>query len=386
MAKRDYYEVLGVAKTASEEEIKKAYRKLAIKYHPDRQQDKSEAEKKEAEEKFKEAAEAYSVLSDADKRSRYDQFGHAGVDGNGAGGFGGGGFTMDDIFRQFGDIFGGFGGFSGFGGGSSTGRTRVNKGSDLRISIKLTLQEIANGAEKKIKLRKLVTCPDCNGTGAKDANSIQTCPDCNGRGFTIRSQRSILGTIQTQVTCRKCNGEGKIITNKCDTCKGEGVISKEEIITIPIPAGASEGMVFKLQGKGNAAVHGGIPGDILVVIHEEEDPDLIRDDNNLIYQLMLDLPTAVLGGSVEIPTLNGKVKINIEKGTQPGKILRLKGKGLPDMHYGTGDLLVHIGVYIPEHLTKEEENMFEKIRDSKNMTPNKSASKMFFDKLRRLFS
>ena len=383
MAKRDYYEVLGVAKNASEEEIKKAYRKLAIKYHPDRQQDKSEAEKKEAEEKFKEAAEAYSVLSDANKRSRYDQFGHAGIDGNGSGFEGG--FSMDDIFRQFGDIFGGFG-FGGFGGGSSSGRTRVNKGSDLRITIKLTLQDIANGTEKKIKLRKYVTCPDCNGSGAKDANSIQTCPDCNGRGYNVRTQRSIFGNIQTQVTCHKCNGEGKIITDKCPTCKGDGVVSKEEIVTIPIPAGAAEGMIFKLQGKGNAAVHGGIPGDILVVIHEEEDPNLIRDNNNLIYELMLDLPTAVLGGSVEIPTLNGKVKINIEKGTQPGKILRLKGKGLPDMHYGTGDLLVHLGVYIPEKLSKDEEKLFEKLRDSKNIVPNKSISRMFFDKLHKLFS
>lgn len=386
MAKRDYYEVLGVAKNASVEEIKKAYRKLAIKYHPDKQQGKSEAEKKEAEEKFKEAAEAFSVLSDADKRSRYDQFGHSGVDGNGEG-FGGG-FSMEDIFRQFGDIFGGFGGFGGFSGfgGGSTGGGRVNKGSDLRITIKLNLQDIANGTEKKIKLRKYVTCPDCNGSGAKDANSVQTCPDCNGRGYTIRTQRSILGNIQTQVTCHKCNGEGKIITDKCPNCKGDGVINKEETVTIKLPAGAAEGMIFKMQGKGNAAIHGGIPGDLLVVIHEEEDPNLIRDNNNLIYELMLDLPTAVLGGSVEIPTLNGKVKINIEKGTQPGKILRLKGKGLPDMHYGVGDLLVHLGVYIPEKLSKDEEKLFEKLRDSKNIIPNKSISRMFFDKLHKLFS
>ena len=377
MSKRDYYEVLGVQKGASDEEIKKAYRKKAIQYHPDKNPGD-----KEAEEKFKEAAEAYEVLSDADKRARYDQFGHAGM--GGAGGFGGGGMNMDDIFSQFGDIFGGhFGDFFGGGGGR---RQRVNRGSDLRVRVKLTLKDIATGCEKKIKVRKAVTCTECGGSGAKDEHSTTTCPECGGSGYVTRVQRTILGAMQTQTTCPKCNGEGKIIKDACPHCKGEGVTIEEEVITINIPAGVAEGMQLSMQGKGNAARRGGIPGDLLIVVEEEKHPELIRDQNNLIYNLLLDLPTAVLGGMVEIPTIDGKVKVKIDKGTQPGKVLRLRNKGLPDVNrYGTGDLLVNIGVYIPEELSSDEKKTFEKLRESKNMKPNAAASKNFFARFRNLF-
>ena len=381
MSKRDYYEVLGVQKGASDEEIKKAYRKKAIQYHPDKNPGD-----KEAEEKFKEAAEAYEVLSDPDKRARYDQFGHAGM--GGASGFGGGGMNMEDIFSQFGDILGGhfgFGGFGGFGGGGGS-RQRVNRGSDLRVRVKLTLKDIATGCEKKIKVRKAVTCTHCDGTGAKDSHSTTTCPDCGGTGYVTRVQRTILGNMQTRTACPKCNGEGKIIKDECPHCKGEGVTMQEEVITINIPAGVAEGMQLSMQGKGNAARRGGIPGDLLIVVEEEKHPELIRDQNNLIYNLLLDLPTAVLGGMVEIPTIDGKVKVKIDKGTQPGKVLRLRNKGLPDVNrYGTGDLLVNIGVYIPEDLSSDEKKIFEKLGESKNMKPNASAAKNFFNRFRNLF-
>lgn len=380
MAKRDYYEVLGVQKGASDDEIKKAYRKKAIQYHPDKNPGD-----KEAEEKFKEAAEAYEVLSNADKRARYDQFGHAGLDGQA--GFGGGGMNMEDIFAQFGNIFGGrFGGFgsgfSGFGGGQQT----TNRGSDLRVRVKLTLKDIATGCEKKIKVRKAVECTHCNGSGAKDSHSTKTCPHCNGTGFVTRVQRTILGSMQTRSACPHCGGEGRIITDKCPHCNGEGIEMKEEIITINIPAGVSEGMQLSMRGKGNAARHGGIPGDLLVVIEEEAHPELLRDQNNLIYNTLLDLPTAVLGGTIEIPTIDGKVKIKIDGGTQPGKILRLRGKGLPDVnHYGTGDLLVNLGVYIPEHLSSDERKVFEKLGESKNIMPNPSAIRHFFNHIKNMF-
>ncbi|MGM9806338.1 MAG: molecular chaperone DnaJ [Candidatus Aphodosoma sp.] len=380
MAKRDYYEILGVQKGASDDEIKKAYRKKAIQYHPDKNPGD-----KEAEEKFKEAAEAYEVLSNADKRARYDQFGHAGLDGQA--GFGGGGMNMEDIFAQFGNIFGGrFGGFgsgfSGFGGGQQT----TNRGSDLRVRVKLTLKDIATGCEKKIKVRKAVECTHCNGSGAKDSHSTKTCPHCNGTGFVTRVQRTILGSMQTRSACPHCGGEGRIITDKCPHCNGEGIEMKEEIITINIPAGVSEGMQLSMRGKGNAARHGGIPGDLLVVIEEEAHPELMRDQNNLIYNTLLDLPTAVLGGTIEIPTIDGKVKIKIDAGTQPGKILRLRGKGLPDVnHYGTGDLLVNLGVYIPEHLSSDERKVFERLGESKNIMPNPSAIRNFFNHIKNMF-
>ena len=357
--KRDYYEVLGVEKNASAEEIKKAYRKKAIQYHPDKNPGD-----KEAEEKFKEAAEAYDVLSDPQKRQRYDQFGHAGVGGAaGAGGFS----NMEDIFSQFGDLFeswgmGSMGGhFSSFFGGGG-GRQRVRRGSDLRVKVRLTLEEISTGVEKKIKVRKLVPCTACNGTGSADGREGDTCPTCKGTGHVIRTQRGIFGMMQVQEECPTCHGEGKVIRNKCTKCGGEGVVRDEEIVTIKIPAGVSGGMQIPIQGKGNAAPHGGVPGDLLVLVEEEEHKDLVREGNDLVYNLLLDMPTAVLGGQVKIPTLTGDVKITITPGTQPGKVLRMRGKGLPIIdqfarQYGTGDLLINVGVYIPERLNKDEKAM-----------------------------
>ena len=382
MEKRDYYEVLGVDKNATDEEIKKAYRKKAIQYHPDKNPGD-----KVAEEKFKEAAEAYEVLSDKDKRARYDQFGHAGM--NGAGGFSGGGMNMDDIFSMFGDIFGGhsgFGGFSGFSGRSGGRAAHVHRGSDLRVRVKLTLKERANGCEKKIKVNKFVACSHCGGTGGKDTHSTSTCPTCGGAGYVTKVQRTFLGNMQTQITCPTCGGEGTVIKDKCPYCNGEGVVRQEEIINISIPAGVAEGMQLSMQGKGNAGRRGGVPGDLLVVIEEEQNPELIRDGNNLVYNLLLDLPTAVLGGAVEIPTIDGKVKVKIEKGTQPGKVLRLRGKGLPDVNrYGTGDLLVNIGIYIPENISPDEKKMFEKMAESKNFRLNAWTARNFFSHIRNMF-
>jgi len=385
MSKRDYYEVLGVSKGASDDEIKKAYRKKAIQYHPDKNPGD-----KASEEKFKEAAEAYEVLSDAQKRQRYDQFGHAGLGGNGGGGGGNAQWSgnMDDIFSHFGDIFGGHfgGGFGGFGGGGRSSGQRVNKGADLRVKVKLNLSEIANGVEKKIKVKKYVACSHCGGTGAEDPNSVTTCSTCRGTGRITRVQQTILGAMQTQTTCPSCGGEGKTITNKCTHCNGEGVVRDEEVISINIPAGVMEGMQLSLNGKGNAARHGGINGDLLVVIEEEPHPELIRDENDLIYNLLLDVPTAVLGGSVEVPTIDGKVKVKIEPGTQPAKVLRLRGKGLPSVNrYGTGDLLVNIGIYIPENLSKEEKKVIEKLQESPNVKPTSSASKDFFRRFKNMF-
>ena len=373
MAKRDYYEVLGLTKNATEEEIKKAYRKKAIEFHPDKNPGNSEAE-----EQFKEAAEAYDVLGNAQKKQRYDQYGHAGMGGaSSGGGFGGGGMSMDDIFEHFGDIFGGhFGG--GFGGGGRQ-RQRVNKGTNLRVKVKLTLQEVAKGVEKKIKVKKHVTCSKCGGSGAEDANSVTTCSTCKGSGSVTRIVNSMFGQMQTSAACPTCNGDGKIITKKCTKCNGEGVEVAEEVITINIPAGVQEGMQLSMSGKGNAARRGGVNGDLLVLVEEEEHPELIRDDNDLIYNLLLSLPTAILGGSVEIPTIEGKAKIKIETGTQSGKILRLKGKGLPSVNsYGTGDLLVNIAVYIPESISKEEKKIFENLEKSPPFLPSKSAKKTIF--------
>lgn len=378
MAKQDYYDVLEVSKSASAEEIKKAYRKKAIQYHPDKNPGD-----KDAEEKFKEAAEAYDVLSDDQKRRRYDQFGHAGLGGASGGGFGGG-MSMEDIFSQFGDLFGGhFGGFGGFGGfGSSRGRS-VQRGSDLRVKVKLTLREIATGVEKKIKVKKYVACTKCHGTGAEDNKSITSCPTCNGNGFVTRVTNTILGQMQTQSSCQHCGGSGKTITKKCAECNGEGIVRAEEVIALNIPAGVAEGMQLSMSGKGNAARRGGVNGDLLIVIEEEKHPELIRDENDLIYNLLLTVPQAVLGDSVEVPTVDGKVKLKIDQGTQPGKVLRLRNKGLPSVNsYGTGDLLVNVSVYIPEKLSASEKEKMQTMAGSENFQPNKTIKEKIFSKFR----
>lgn len=380
MEKRDYYEVLGVSKSADATEIKKAYRKLALKYHPDKNPGD-----KEAEEKFKEAAEAYDVLSNEEKRHRYDQFGYAGVGGAGQGGFGGG-MSMDDIFSQFGDIFGSFGGFSGFGGfGGGRGSRRVNRGTNLRVKVKMSLQEIATGIEKKIKVKKYVACQHCNGTGAKDGKSYSTCSTCKGSGQVTRVQNTILGAMQTTSTCPTCEGEGKIINEKCTFCNGEGVLMSEEVISINIPAGVAEGMQLSLSGKGNAARRGGVNGDLIVLI-EEEHPELVRDGNDLLYNVFIGYPEAVLGETVEIPTIEGKVKVKIEAGTQPGKILRLRGKGLPDVNgYGKGDLLAKVNVWIPKNLSKDEKKLVEKMRETEGFKPGSGDKKSIFSKMKDFF-
>ncbi len=380
--KRDYYEILGVAKNAGADEIKKAYKKLAIKYHPDRNPGD-----KEAEEKFKEAAEAYEVLSDSDKRARYDQFGPEGL--NGAGGFGAGGMDLNDIFRHFGDIFGG-GGFGGFGDfGGSAARTRQYKGADLRLKVKLSLAEIATGVTKKFKVRKDVHCPECHGSGCASGSHPETCPECHGSGYVMRTRRTMLGMMQTQSDCPTCGGEGKIIKNKCHKCSGEGVVNGEEIVEINIPAGVAEGMVVNINGKGNAAKHNGVPGNIQVLIEEEANEDFIRDENDVIYNLLLTIPQAVLGDKVDIPTIEGgRVRIDIKPGTQSGTKLRLRGKGLPAVSgygYGKGDLVVNVSVYIPETLTKDEKKAFESLRNSESMRGSKSVAKKIFDSFRTYF-
>jgi len=383
MAKRDYYEVLGISKSAPLDEIKKAYRQQALKFHPDKNPDN-----KEAEEKFKEAAEAYEVLSNTDKRRRYDQFGHAGLDNSG-GGFSGGGMTIEDIFNQFGDIFGDFGGFSGFGFSNSRGRSsrRVNKGSNLRVKVSLTLDEIANGVEKKLKVNKYITCQTCKGTGARGSEGYTTCSTCHGSGHVTRIANTLLGQMQTSTTCPHCDGEGKIVKDRCTTCHGEGIVKEEEVIKINIPAGVAEGMQLSVSGKGNAARRGGINGDLLVVIEEKAHPELIRDGNDLVYYLFLSIPQATLGTTTEIPTVDGKVKIRIEPGTQPGKILRLRGKGIPEVNgYGRGDLLVSVNVWIPKNLSKEEQKLLEKFEESVNFKPDPSKmEKGFFEKIRNYF-
>ncbi|MEZ3590854.1 MAG: molecular chaperone DnaJ [Muribaculaceae bacterium] len=389
MEKRDYYEVLGVDKNASADELKKAYRKKALQYHPDRNPGD-----KEAEEKFKEAAEAYDVLSDPDKRAKYDQWGHnmgpAGFGGGAGGGFSGGGMSMEDIFSHFGDIFGGGAGFGGFGGFSSaTGaraRKRTPKGGDLRIKVKLSLKDIAEGVTKNLKIPRLVACEHCKGTGARDGVAFTTCNMCHGSGTVVTTQQTILGPMQSTSTCPECNGEGKIITEQCSYCHGQGVERKEEYVSFSIPAGVSDGMVLTLKGKGNAARHGGINGDLLVVIEEEPDPELIRDGNDIIYNLMLDIPTAALGGSVEVPTITGKARLKIAPGTQPGKVLRMRGKGLPSTEgYGTGDELVNVMVYIPEALNDTERKALESLQGQPDITPSEGVKKRIFSKLRHIF-
>ncbi len=382
MAKRDYYEVLGVTRDASQDEIKKAYRQQALKFHPDKNPgDKS------AEENFKEAAEAYEVLSDGQKRTKYDQFGHAAFENGGAGGFGGG-MTMEDIFSQFGDIFGSFGGFGGFGGfGSSSRGSGVSKGSNLRVKVTLDLQEVAKGVEKKIKVKKYNACEACNGSGAKHGTAKSTCSTCHGSGQVTRVTNTFLGQMQTASACPTCHGEGQTIREKCESCYGEGIVKNEEVIRINIPAGVAEGMQVKMSGKGNAARRGGINGDLLIIIHEEPHPQLIRDGSDLIYNLHLSIPQATLGSTVEIPTVEGKAKIKIDAGTQPGKILRLRGKGVPEVNgYGRGDLMVQINVWIPKSLDKEERKLFEKMEQSDSFTPRPDKSENgFFNRMKNLF-
>lgn len=387
MAKRDYYEVLEVSRSASVDEIKKAYRKLAIKYHPDRNPGDAEAEAK-----FKEAAEAYDVLHDPQKRQQYDQFGFDAPSGGFGGGspFGGaGGFSMDDIFSMFGDVFGGHGGgFGGFGGGGQ--QAPKYRGSDLRLKVRLSLQEVATGVTKKFKVRKDVTCEHCHGTGAEGGSGTETCPNCHGSGVEIRTQQSMFGMIQTQTACHVCGGEGTIIKNKCTHCQGEGVVKGEEVVEINIPAGVAEGMVVNVPSKGNAGKHNGVTGNIQVYIEEEPNDTFVRDGQNVIYNLLLDFPTAVLGGQVEIPTIDGSnVKIKIEPGTQPGKTLRLRGKGLPAVQgYGTGigDLVVHISIYVPKELTKSEKKAIEELRDSENFRGDKNTKRSIFENFKKLFN
>lgn len=387
--KRDYYEILGVGKTATDDELKKAYRKLALKYHPDRNPDD-----KEAEEKFKEAAEAYEILSNKDKRARYDQFGHAGVDGQGFGG-GAQGMNMDDIFSMFGDIFGGrgggFGGFSGFGGFGqerSRGGRRVNKGSSLRIKVKISLEDIEKGVEKKIKVNKFVTCKDCHGSGAKAGSESATCSQCNGSGYITQVQRTILGNMQTQSVCPTCGGEGKIIKDKCPSCHGDGIVKSEEVLTINIPAGVADGMQISFSGLGNAGARNGVNGDLIVSIEELPHENFERDGNNICHQTYITVSEAILGTTIEVPTLGGSAKFKIEQGMTSGKVYRLRGKGLPDVNgYGRGDLLVRVDVWIPKNYSKEEKKILETLQNSENFKPKPTAKdKSFFEKMKNMFS
>ena len=381
--KRDYYEVLGVDKNATEDQIKKAYRTIAIKYHPDRNPGN-----KEAEEKFKEAAEAYDVLHDPQKRQQYDTFGFNGPGaGGGFGGFGTS-MNMDDIFSMFGDIFGGHAGFGGFGGGRRG--HQVQRGSDLRLKVRLSLDEIAHGVTKKFKVRKDLTCSHCQGSGAAPGSTSEQCPTCHGSGVITHTTQSIFGMMQTQGVCPTCNGEGTVIKNKCPHCHGTGIEKGEEVVEIKIPAGVAEGMIVNVPGKGNAGPHKGVNGDIQVFIEEEENDTFVRDDNNLIYNLLLDFPTAALGGEVEIPTIEGtKLKVKMEPGTQPGKTLRLRGKCLPAVQgygRGNGDLVVNVSVYIPKELSREEKAAIEQFRQSDNFKGDAATKKSIFQKFKNYFS
>lgn len=390
--KRDYYEVLGVPKTATADEIKKAYRKMAIKYHPDKNPGD-----KAAEEKFKEAAEAYDVLSDSEKRQKYDRFGHSMGGGNpfGGGGAGGyystGGMNMEDIFSQFGDIFGdifGGGGRGSYGRASGGApRKKVNKGTDLRVTVKVSLKDIMNGVEKKLKIPRMVACEHCKGTGAKDGTSFHTCQRCGGSGYVTGVQQNMWGGVShVETVCPECNGEGKKVDQSCSHCSG-GVEKKEEVVSFHIPPGVENGQVLTLRGKGNAPRGGGVSGDLLIVIQEVPDSELIRDGLDLIYNLMLDFPTAALGGSAEVPTVDGRARLKIAAGTQPGKVLRLRGKGLPKLHSTQrGDILVNVMVYVPENLTSAEKAAIESLQNQPNIVPTASTSKRIFSKLRHIFS
>ncbi|MGB3546691.1 MAG: molecular chaperone DnaJ [Saprospiraceae bacterium] len=387
MAKQDYYEVLGVEKNADADTIKKAYRKKAMKYHPDRNPDDQKAEAK-----FKDAAEAYEILSDADKRARYDRFGHAGVGGN-AGGFGGGGaggMTMEDILNQFGDIFGGAGGGASgqfFGGGART-RPRGERGTNLRIKVPLTLEEISTGVTKKIKVKRQVTCEQCNGNGAKDSDSVETCKTCGGQGMVRQVRSTFIGQMQTTVTCPTCNGTGNQITASCSKCKGEGRNYQEDTIEVEIPGGVEEGMQLSLRGKGNAGRRGGPAGDLLINIEEIAHEEMQRDGMNIVHELYLNFADAALGTSVEVPTIEGRVKIKIPAGTQSGKIFRLKGKGMPSVQsYGRGDQLIHVNVWTPKKTSDEERALLEQLRDMPNFIPQPGKSdKSFFDRMKDYFN
>ena len=385
--KRDYYEVLGVGKNATPDELKKAYRKLALQYHPDRNPGD-----KEAEEKFKEAAEAYDVLSNPDKKARYDQYGHAGVDGA----YGAGGMDMNDIFSNLGSIFGdlfgggfggGFSGFSGFSGSNGGGQRRVLRGTNLRIKVKLTLEEIDRGCEKKIKVSKYVPCKTCNGTGSKDGKT-EVCQHCHGSGVVIETKRTMLGMMQTQSACPHCGGEGRVVKDKCHDCHGDGIVKSDEIITINIPAGVQDGMQLAMHGQGNAAPRGGIAGDLIVLVEEQEHELFERQDANLYYNAFITFADAALGATVEIPTLNGKVKIKVDPGTPSGRVVRLRGKGLPVLNgYGRGDLLVSLNVWVPKDLTREEKKLLEQLNSHSNFKPNPSKQERgFFDKMKEMFS
>ncbi len=385
MSKRDFYEILGVSKSADADEIKKAYRKMALKYHPDKNPGD-----KASEDKFKEAAEAYEVLSNPEKRKRYDQYGHQGVGGasSGGGGFGGGGgFSMDDIFSQFGDIFGGA--FGGGSGGGSRGGRRMTKGSNLRIKVKMTLEEIAAGAEKKIKVNKFVSCKTCSGSGAKTATAVKTCTTCRGTGQVTRVTSTFLGQMQTVAVCPACSGEGQTVTDKCGTCRGDGITRDEETMTLNLPAGVEDGMQMSVGGKGNAAPRGGINGDLIVAIEEVEHPDLKRDGINLYYDAYINFADAALGVQIEVPLVDGKAKVKIDEGTQSGKILRLRGKGLPEINgYHKGDLLVCVNIFTPQKLSKEEKAMVETMRDAENFKPTAMGKKekSFFQRMKETFT
>jgi molecular chaperone DnaJ len=392
MSKRDYYEILGVAKTADDETLKKAYRKLAMQHHPDRNPGD-----KAAEEKFKEAAEAYEILSDKDKRAKYDRYGHDAVSGNGYGAGAGGGMTMDDILRHFSTIFddgggssGGFGGFGGadfFGGGGGR-RSRGEQGSNLRIKLKLTLEEIASGVNKKIKVKKQITCSTCSGSGAKDRNSMATCSTCRGSGYVRQVKNTFLGQMQTTTACPTCNGSGQMVTANCSACRGEGRVYHDDTLDLQIPAGVAEGMQLSLSGKGNAGLKGGPPGDLLIIIEEIAHEHLKRDGDNLHYDLYLNFADAALGTSIEVPTIDGKAKVKIPAGTMAGKILRLQGKGLPGVQgYSKGDQLIHVSLWTPKHLTSEERAMLEKMRTLPNFNPQPNKDdKGFFDRMKDMFS
>lgn len=388
MAKRDYYEILGVTKSASEKEIKDAYRKMAIKYHPDRNPDN-----KEAEEKFKEAAEAYDVLGNQDKKQKYDQFGHSAFDGNGGfGGFSGGGMNMEDIFRNFGDVFGGGGGSpfdAFFGNADGGGRGRSARGSSIRITTKLTLEEIAKGTQKKVSISRKSKCNSCAGSGAEDVpNAKDTCKTCKGSGVIRKVQNTFLGAFQTEVTCSTCDGRGQVILKPCKTCHGKTIISNKDTIEINIPAGVQEGMSLSLRGEGNQGENGAPSGDLIVVIEEMEHATFIRDDKNIVYNLHLNFATLALGGDVIVPTIDGEAKINIKHGTQAGKVLKLAGKGIPDVNgYGKGDQLIIINSWTPQHMSDDEKKMMEKLKDSSNFNPDptKKERNGFFSKMRDLF-
>lgn len=386
MAKRDYYEILGVNKNADEAAIKKAYRKVAMQYHPDRNPGD-----KAAEEKFKEAAEAYEVLSDPDKKARYDRFGHAGVDPNMSGGrYGSGGMTMEDIFSSFGDIFGDTGSpfESFFGGRGQNAGSRGQRGTNLRIKVKLTLEEIAKGTSKKIKVRKQITCQSCGGSGAKDKSSVKTCSSCSGSGYIRQVRSTFLGQMQTTSVCPTCQGSGKMIIEKCTSCRGDGVVMGEELIQFDIPAGVAEGMQMTLSGKGNAGLHGGPSGDLLVNFEEEPHPELFRDGANIIYNLYLNFADAALGASVEVPSIDGKLKVKIPPGTQAGKILRLKDKGLPNVQsYGRGDQLIQVNIWTPKNLTDKDRELLERMRELPSFKPEPvKGDRSFFDRMKEFFS